>query len=456
MSLDEIALSEYGKASTVPSPVNRMMASFASDFRDDKDINLGVGYVNEGTLPREPIKAAVTEVLGYSAKHRLALNYGGPRGATNLIRAIRDFHVGHAIGGLSAELLDTKQIIIGPNGASSLLEAIANVARRGIVVTSDPMYYIYCNLLKRKGFELLAIPEDRDGIQTELLRKRLRELGDRRESLSFIYVVTINNPTCTILSNQRRHALVDIANRLSRELGRQIPLILDKAYEDLIHDPTVKRMESGLLHDESGVVYELGTLSKILAPALRIGYLIGEDGPFLRALVQKTSDDGFSASQLMQEVAGHLLDHHAEEQIRHVNQGYREKARMTKRWIYEYLDQDIEACTGGKAGFYFYLTLKETPTAENSDFFKYLSRRTGDPTVDGQDTALRPRVIYIPGQYCVHPHGELVEIGQRQLRLSYGFEELSKIKRALEIMREAANYATTHNTGCSVQGELGL
>ena len=45
----ELLLSDYGKRSSIAAPINRLMSSFASDFRKGFDINLGVGYVNEDT-----------------------------------------------------------------------------------------------------------------------------------------------------------------------------------------------------------------------------------------------------------------------------------------------------------------------------------------------------------------------------------------------------------------------
>ena len=70
------------------------------------------------------------------------------------------------------------------------------------------------------------------GLDTELLKSKLAVLGDKREAIRFFYVVTVNNPTCTILSNNRKRELVDIVTGLSHELGQKIPLFFDNAYSD--------------------------------------------------------------------------------------------------------------------------------------------------------------------------------------------------------------------------------
>ena len=175
-----------------------MMASFASDFRDGVDINLGVGYVNEKTIPAARLQEALEAVIADPVKYRQAFNYGGPKGSGNLIASIRRFLISR---GADAEALRRRRMIIGPCGATSVLEALAEVLEPGIVVTSDPMYYIYCNALERKGFEVLAVPEDKEGIEPAALKQKLDTLGDRVARISFFYIVTVNNPSCAILSN---------------------------------------------------------------------------------------------------------------------------------------------------------------------------------------------------------------------------------------------------------------
>lgn len=434
-------LSPYGQASTRPAPVSRMMAEFSHDFRDGIDLNLGIGYVNENTIPVESFQAALQAVAADPVRYRQAFNYGSPAGAANLIGALRRFLAGPRGAGLTPALLETRTLAIGACGATSLLDAIAQVLPAGIFVTSDPMYYIYAEALERRGFEILAVPEDQEGPDLDALRRKLAALGPRTDEIACFYFVTVNNPSCTLLSNRRRRALLDVAAELCRRLDRRIPIFYDLAYEWLLHDPAVEPFRSVLSDDELGITFEIGTLSKILAPALRIGYVLGPAGPLMNALVQKTSDIGFSAPVFVQEMAGYLLDHGIDQQLDQVNAGYRAKARAVRAGLDLHLGEYLEEVRGGSAGFYFYLTFRDIETHPDSAFFRFLTRTTGDPAVDGPAGAMHPRVLYIPGTYCVDSRGDLAERGRRQLRLSYGFEEAGRIVDALSVMREAAEYA---------------
>ena len=431
-------LSPYGRRSTFASPVSRMMSAFARDFRAGVDINLGVGYVNEETIPGEQIAHALGKVLSNPDVYPHALNYGGSEGSPNLVSALRRFLGRNRVGGLTERVLEERRIVIGASGVTSLLDAIATVMRPGVVVTGDPLYYIYSDYLARLGFTVLPIPEDHEGLDTQLIEEKVASVLDQ---LSFFYVVTVGNPTSSILTNARRRQLVGIVTRISSRLGRRVPLFLDNAYELLVHGPSAERPEACSLHDTAGVVYELGTLSKILAPALRIGYVLGPPGALMDALVQHTNDVGFSAPLMNQEMAAYLLDHVADDHVRLVNAGYHAKAAAVRDFIQSELVSELEDVVGGEAGFYYYLTFRRTKTHEGSPLHRYVSRTTGRLDVDGSRDCPNPRVIYVPGAFCVHPQGDYVEAGGRQLRLSYGYASLDEIRRGLVILGEAARYA---------------
>lgn len=419
-----------------PSAVNQLTTDFAANFRENTDINLGVGYVNDKTIPAEAIAEAYRAVIVNPLKYRNSLNYGGSEGSVNLRNAIRNYYLENKTGQLTETDFSEHKILIGANGATSILDSLSDLFERGVVITADPFYYIYTETLERKGFTIAAVPEDEQGIIPEKILQTISKYGE--DSIRFFYIVTVNNPTTVVLSNERRKQIVEIAHSIYVKTGRKIPVIFDKAYEDIIHDPKIESPVSGLKFDRQQLVCEVGTLSKILAPGLRIGYIICPDNELAQLISQRTSDIGFSAPLINQEIASWLLENYIERQKKEVNAGYRTKALNIKNLFAKYLTPYLEGYSGGSAAFYFYLTFTNIRTDNNSPFHQYLSRKTGISTIDGYPE-LNPRLVYIPGTICSKGPKACF-----QLRLSYGFEDAATFEKAILLIREACQFSISH------------
>jgi DNA-binding transcriptional MocR family regulator len=440
MSALKSSFSTYGETLNDKAPVSHLMASFARDFRPKIDINIGVGFVNEETLPYEAVAEATQKVLTSPNEFRSTLNYGDPAGTIQLRQAIQDMLIDDALPEDKA-IIRSKKVLIGTNGATSILEGLAQSFDPGIVIMVDPVYYIYSYFLERKGYDIIGLPEDAHGMVPEMLNEVLHSERIDPKRLRFIYVVSVSNPTSTILADYRRHQIVDIVNRFCEKHGLYIPLIFDQAYTGLIHDPQVEQQGSSFRNDRNQIVFEVGTLSKILAPALRIGYIVGNPGILINMLEERNTDVGFSASPLNQQISSVLLREYLHTQRSSVLNGYHLRSVRVRKAIDAQLGPWLKEVRGGQAGFYFYLTFTSTDTHTNSDFYRYLSRNTGNPTNDGSDSDKKVRLAYIPGEFCVLKNGFLKEEGSRSLRFSYGFESVQKLEQAVQLIREALEYA---------------
>jgi len=435
-------LSDYAKKSLIPSAVNEMTEAFALDFREGTDINLGVGYVNDKTIPSASVASALKTVLENPSVYRNALNYGAAEGSPNLLRSIREFFIRNSTGSLTEKTLEDKAILTGANGATSLLESLAQLFKPGIIITTEPCYYIYTEFLERIGHTVIGVPEQEDGIDIENLKKTLSAID--LDKIRFIYCITVNNPTGTIISNKKRQQLIEIAEELTSETDYTIPVVFDRAYEDIIYDASVPQPKSALLYDTQGLAIEIGTLSKILAPALRIGYLIARKSTLTQVLTQRISDIGFSAPLITQEIASVLLDNHIDQQIASVKKGYKEKAIYLRNLLDTELGNYISSIKGGQAGFYFYIQFSSIKTGKGSHFHNFLSRTTGNPNIDGFPEK-HPRLIYIPGEICTVPHSSIAESAACSLRISFGFEETNVLQNAVMLLRDAAKYSIGKN-----------
>jgi len=120
--------------------------------------------------------------------------------------------------------------------------------------------------LRQCGVKLVGVPVDAQGMRTDLLAGVLEDLKSRGVRPKYIYTIpTVQNPTATVLSPERRHELL----RLSNAFG--VPIFEDECYADLLWEGEWPAALRGLPGGEQ--VIHIGSFSKSLAPALRLGYV---------------------------------------------------------------------------------------------------------------------------------------------------------------------------------------
>src|SRR5207245_7971786 len=135
----------------------------------------------------------------------------------------------------------------------------------------------YLTKLRRIGANIVGAPLDEDGIHIDALAKILDGLKRQGTTPKYICTTaTIQNPTGSIMPLARRHQLLGLA----AEYG--VPIFEDESYSDL----TWGGMQAppALYSLDPSHVIHIGSFSKTLAPALRLGYVMA-DWEFLSRMI---------------------------------------------------------------------------------------------------------------------------------------------------------------------------
>jgi 2-aminoadipate transaminase len=165
------------------------------------------------------------------------------------------------------------------------------LARGDTVIIERDTYQGALNRLTRLGVNVTGIPLDRDGMRVDALAVALEDLKRRNIAPKYIYTIpTVQNPTGTIMPEERRAELL----KLSEHYG--VPVFEDDCYADLIWD----HQRPPALHAmcRTGSVIHIGSFSKSIAPALRVGYIVAPWSMLSRMLALKT-DAGSGALEQM-------------------------------------------------------------------------------------------------------------------------------------------------------------
>ncbi|HEY4404604.1 MAG TPA: PLP-dependent aminotransferase family protein [Xanthobacteraceae bacterium] len=239
-------------------------------------------------LPVEGLIAAATAVL--RREGTTLATYGlasGPLG----YRALREFLVGKLKrdAGIAC---GADQILI-TSGSLQAIDLINGVllAPGDTVLIEQETYQGALTRLSRLGVKAVGIPLDHEGMRVDAVAAALDDLKGRNIRPKYIYTIpTVQNPTGTIMGEGRRRELL----RLAQAHG--VPIFEDDCYADLIWDG--RRPPALYAMSTHGGVIHIGSFSKSIAPALRVGYIVASEDMIARMLALKT-DAGSGALEQM-------------------------------------------------------------------------------------------------------------------------------------------------------------
>jgi 2-aminoadipate transaminase len=239
-------------------------------------------------LPLDGLIAAAESVLRREGR-KLAI-YGvddGPQG----YRRLREFLVGKLKA--DAGITCTADDIVLTSGSNHGLDLVnATFLTRGdTVVVEEDCYQSAINRFNRIGATTVGIPLDKDGMRMDALSNALDELKRKAIRAKYIYTIpTVQNPTATVLPVERRQQMLMLAQ------AHGVPIFEDDCYADLTwsgeRPPAIFAMS-----ERGGVIY-VGSFSKTVAPALRVGYVVAPWDVISRMLALKT-DAGSGALEQM-------------------------------------------------------------------------------------------------------------------------------------------------------------
>ena len=370
-------------------------------------ISFAGGLPATDVFPVAEIQEAVIRVLKDGGAY--SLQYGSTEGYLPLREMIARHTARYGIE-ISPENI---MITSGSQQALDLLGKIF-INRGDRIVVEAPTYLGALQAWNAYGAEYVPVPSDEDGMNTDALEKALRT-GPK-----FIYALpNFQNPTGSTLSMERRTRLVELADRYG------VPIIEDDPYGQLRfegeHLPSLVVMDNKF-HTNNGsytgnVIY-LSTFSKILAPGLRLAWVIAPEEVIRKLVLAKQGTDLNSATfnqVLAHEVGQHgFIDRH----VKLICDVYRERRDVMLDVMSELMPPVVH-WTHPHGGLFLWAVLPQ-----------------GMNTTALFPEAVAKRVAYVPGE-SFYPCGG----GENTMRLNFSY---SRPELITEGISRLANVISLH------------
>jgi len=323
-------------------------------------ISFAGGLPSPVTFPIDAIRAAFDAVLTREGK--AALQYSATDGYAPLRAWIA--------GSLSTHgaRITPEQVLItsgSQQGLDLLGKVLVNEGDRVLVET--PTYVGALHALGIYGPRFVSVPMDEDGLAPDALPDLMRA-PDRA---AFLYTIpTFQNPTGRTLAHERRVALVEQAARL------KLLVVDDDPYRLLDH---AGRTFQTLLSMDAQSVVHLGSFSKILAPGIRLGYMVAPP-ELARKVEQAKQGADLHTSTLTQMVAHEII-----------KDGFLDTHLVATRKVY------AEQCATMLQALAEHFPRDATWTRPTGGMFIWATLPDGLDAAVMLDAALAANVGYVPG-----------------------------------------------------------
>ena len=326
--LDFAALLAQG----VPEPQPRFTAHPRYNF-------IG-GHNDPEEIPSAALARAAAAVIERHARQLAMYNLGeGPLGFSGLRAFLHQKLTGRR--GIAC----TAEDILVTSGSNQGLDLVNKVFLEpgSTVIMEEFTYSGAIGRARGAGAEIVGAPLDEDGLRMNELAALLERMKASGVRPKYIYTIpTIQNPTGSVLSLERRHRLIELSSAFG------VPIFEDECYADIVWSDDAPPALHALAPRQ---VVHIGSFSKSLAPALRVGYAVA-DWPILGRMVALKADGGTGA--LDQMVAAEYFGAQFEEHIQKLTRVLRRKQEIILEAVQREFGTSVEVWAP-KGGIFIWL-----------------------------------------------------------------------------------------------------
>ena len=319
-------------------------------------------------------------------------------------------------------IVATVDNILITSGSQQALDLIAKllINRGDRILVESPTYLGALQAFDLMGAEYVTVPVDDDGLQTCNMEQALRS-GPK-----FMYILpNFQNPGGVTLSRKRRDELVELSDRYG------IPIIEDDPYGQLRYEgehisPLVVLDRTNLLRDNGyllGNVIYLSTFSKVLAPGLRVAWIVAPPDVIAKLVQIKQSTDLHTSTFTQMVVYEAARDGFIDEHVKLIRATYKVRRDAMLSALNDFFPPEV-SWTHPHGGLFLWVTMP--PGVDSSRLL---------------ELALRQNVAFVPGE-PFYPNGDTGS----HMRLNFSNAAPEQIREGIRRLSIAVAHELEHRT----------